>query len=162
MSDLKASFEKMNFTNVTTYIQSGNVIFSSAEKNKPQLTLKIEKELADTFSYKSKIVLLTSQQVSGVMNEVPPDFGTTPEEYKYNVIFLKEPLTASEAIKSFRIREGVDSAYAGSDAIYFSHLISKAGQSYLSKIISLPIYKEMTIRNWNTTSKLCFLMNENN
>jgi len=161
MNDLKACFENMNFSNVTTYIQSGNVIFSSTEKDKAFLTVKIEKELTETFNYKSKIVLFTNQQVSAIMNEAPPGFGTIPEEYKYDVMFLKEPLTASEAIKSFRIREGVDSIYEGSGVIYFSRLISRAGQSYLSEIISLPIYKEMTIRNWNTTSKLCFFMNEN-
>lgn len=160
MTDLKACFEKMNFSNVTTYIQSGNVIFSSTEKDKALLMVKIEKVLSETFSYKSKIVLFTNQQVAAVMNESPPGFGALPNDYKYDVIFLKEPLTASEAIKSFRIREGVDSVYAGTDVIYFSRLISRAGQSYLSEIISLPIYKEMTIRNWNTTSKLCFLMNE--
>lgn len=161
MADLKACFEKMNFSNVTTYIQSGNVIFSSTEKDKALLTVKIEKELTETFNYKSKIVLFTSQQVVAVKDEAPTGFGTIPDDYKYDVMFLKEPLTASEAIKSFRIREGVDSVYAGTDVIYFSRLISRAGQSYLSEIISLPIYKEMTIRNWNTTSKLCLLMNEN-
>jgi uncharacterized protein (DUF1697 family) len=42
--------------------------------------------------------------------------------------------------------------------IYFSRLIRKASQSRLSRIVGLPIYKNMTIRNWNTATKLLALM----
>jgi uncharacterized protein (DUF1697 family) len=42
--------------------------------------------------------------------------------------------------------------------LYFSLLISKATQSHISRINTLPIYKQMTIRNWNTTTKLLALM----
>lgn len=160
MPDLRACFEKMSFKDVTTYIQSGNVIFNSTVNDIPQLTEKIEKELTKTFSYKSKIVLLTSEQVSAIVNGAPAGFGKAPEEFKYDVLFLRDSLKASEAIVSFRTREGVDSVYEGPNVIYFSRLIARAGQSYLSEIISLPIYKEMTIRNWNTTSKLYAIMND--
>lgn len=160
MPDLKVCFEKMSFKNITTYIQSGNVIFTSTENDIKQLTQKIENVLSETFSYKSKIVLLTSVQVSTIVNEAPNGFGAEPEEYKYDVLFLRDSIKASEAMKSMRPREGVDSIYEGPNVIYFSRLISRAGQSYLSEIISLPIYKEMTIRNWNTTSKLYTIMNE--
>ncbi len=162
MPDLKACFEKMNFNNVITYIQSGNVIFTSTEYDIQKLTQKIEKVLSETFSYKSKIVLLTSVQVSTIVNEAPKGFGTAPEEYKYDVLFLRDSIKATEAMKNFRTREGVDSIHEGPDVIYFSRLISRAGQSYLSEIISLPIYKEMTIRNWNTTFKLFNMINESN
>jgi hypothetical protein len=42
--------------------------------------------------------------------------------------------------------------------LYFSRLAAKASQSQLTRIISLPVYQNMTIRNWNTTSKLLALM----
>jgi uncharacterized protein (DUF1697 family) len=71
---------------------------------------------------------------------------------------LKAPLTAKQAMKSVRIKEGVDAAHAGKHVLYFSRLISKASQSYLTKIITLSIYQNMTIRNWNTTMKLLDLM----
>ena len=49
-------------------------------------------------------------------------------------------------------------AHAGPGVLYFSRLISKASQSRLSKIVSSPIYKSVTIRNWNTTTKLLQMM----
>jgi uncharacterized protein (DUF1697 family) len=51
-------------------------------------------------------------------------------------------------------RAGVDAAHQGQGVLYFSRLTSKATQSYLSKIIGLPVYQHMTIRNWNTTTAL--------
>jgi uncharacterized protein (DUF1697 family) len=158
MVDLKTCFEKMGFTDVATYIQSGNVLFKSDEDNKIKLISKIEKELSKSFNYASVIVLVNYEQLAALIKEVPTGFGEQPDEYKYDVFFLKEPFKADEAIKSIKVREGVDNIYPGKDAIYSSRLISKAGQSYLSKIISLPVYKFMTIRNWNTTSRLFELM----
>jgi uncharacterized protein (DUF1697 family) len=52
----------------------------------------------------------------------------------------------------------VDRIWAGSNVVYFSRLTSRATQSRLSRVVSLPIYKDMTIRNWNTTTKLVELL----
>jgi uncharacterized protein (DUF1697 family) len=158
MVDLKKCFETIGFTDVVTYIQSGNVLFKSEEQDKGKLIIKIEKELSDRFSYKSKIVLVTKTQLESVVNDAPMGFGTLPEEYKYDVFFIKSPLTPTKAIKSIKLRDGVDCVFVGIDVLYFHHLISKAGQSYLTKVIGLPIYQSMTIRNWNTTTKLFELM----
>ena len=49
-------------------------------------------------------------------------------------------------------------AAAGKHAVYFRRLIAKATKSKLSRVVALPIYKEMTIRNWNTTTKLLSLV----
>lgn len=158
MTELKLSFENMGFKDVVTYIQSGNVIFKSTEKDKDTLTFMVEKELSNTFEYKSTIVLCSYDQLESVVHTAPDNYGTNPDEYRYDVLFLKEPLTSEEALKEIKIREGVDNVYIGNGVLYFSRLISRAGQSYLNKVISLPVYKKMTIRNWNTTTKLLLLM----
>ena len=46
MADLKQSFEELGFSEVTTYIQSGNVLFNSSEGDKQLLTGKIEAHLS--------------------------------------------------------------------------------------------------------------------
>jgi uncharacterized protein (DUF1697 family) len=160
MADLKACFENMGFTDVLTYIQSGNVLFKSDEPDKIKLTLEIEKVLSESFGYKSVVVLTTHDQLEAVIKKAPKGYGNKPEEYRYDVLFLKDNLDAMEVIKDLKLREGVDSVYPGHEVVYFSRLISRAGQSYLTKIITLPVYKYMTIRNWNTTSNLYELMNK--
>jgi uncharacterized protein (DUF1697 family) len=44
--------------------------------------------------------------------------------------------------------------------LYSSRLIIRAAQSHLSKVVSLPIYQSMTIRNWKTTTTLLRMMDE--
>jgi uncharacterized protein (DUF1697 family) len=160
MSALKSCFESMGLSNVSTYIQSGNVLFSSDKNDKEKLVDIIETQLSQTFDYQSKIVLISKKQLESVVTKAPDKFGTDPEKYRYDVVFLKEPLTAVNAVKNIKIREGVDTVTQGKDVLYFSRLIELAGKSYLTKIISLPIYKNMTIRNWNTTSKLFELISQ--
>lgn len=154
MADLKACFEQMGFGQVATYIQSGNVLFSTPETDKTGLISRIEKALSDRFAYNSRVVLITHERLKRIVEEAPPGFGQQQETYRYDVIFLKEPLTAEEAMKSVTTRAGVDTAHQGQEVLYFSRLTSKASQSYLSKIVGLPVYQHMTIRNWNTTTRL--------
>ncbi len=66
--------------------------------------------------------------------------------------------TTAEAMRDLKTREGVDQAFPGDGVCYFSRLISRAAQSYLSRIVALPVYQSMTIRNWNTTARLLALM----
>jgi uncharacterized protein (DUF1697 family) len=158
MTDLKASFENMGFADVISYIQSGNVLFKSRKNDINKLTNKIENELSLKYNYKSRIVLITHKQLKKVVEEAPLGFGKDTDKYRYDVIFLKEPLIPEEAIKNVELKEGIDNAYAGKYVLYFSKLISKASQSRLTKIIKLPMYQNMTIRNWSTTTRLLALM----
>ena len=158
MVDLKASFEEMGFSNVVTYIQSGNVLVQSEDKDKAALTSKIEKGLSKRFNFEAKVVVISQKELTAIIKSAPEGFGKDEKKFRYDVIFLKEPLTPKEAMESVKVREGVDTAHAGKQALYFSRLISRASQSYLTKIIGMPVYQNMTIRNWNTTTKLFALM----
>jgi uncharacterized protein (DUF1697 family) len=162
MADLKSCFEGMGFTDVVTYIQSGNVVFKAAEKDKIKLTTKVESTLSERFGYQSRLVIVTHKELKEVVEEAPKGFGKDLEKYRCDVIFLKEPLTAREAMKNVKVREGVDNAFAGKTVLYFSRLTSRVSQTYLTKIIALPMYQNMTIRNWNTTTKLLALMEAGN
>jgi uncharacterized protein (DUF1697 family) len=162
MADLKAIFEAMGFSNVTTYIQSGNVLFQSAEMDKGALTDRIEKGLSKQFNYPARVVTVTQKELDAIVREAPDGFGKDGKSHRYDVIFLKEPLTPQEAMKNVGTKAGVDTAHAGRQALYFSRLIAKASQSHLTKIIGLPVYQNMTIRNWNTTTKLLALMETEN
>jgi len=158
MTDLKSCFENMGFTGVSTFIQSGNVIFISDEKDNTRLTNKIELVLSDRFNYSSRIVLVSHKQLRKVIEQAPVGFGTEPDKYRYDAVFLKEPLRPDDVLGKIITREGVDRVYPGPEVLYFSRLISGASQSKLYKIISMPFYQNITIRNWNTTTKLLFLM----
>ncbi len=158
MTDLKVCFERLGLVDVTTYIASGNVLFTSSETNRATLTRRIEEALSTRFAYPSSVVLRSEKELRSIIELAPAWCGRQPATYRYDVAFLKEPLSASEAMASMKLREGVDRAHAGRGVIYFSRLTRQAAQSHLSRLASMPVYQRMTLRNWNTTTKLLGLI----
>jgi uncharacterized protein (DUF1697 family) len=158
MPALKGCFEANGFARVSTYIQSGNVIFD-ARGSAASLTARIERFLGDAFDhYEASVVVRSRVQMRAIVERAPARFGADPGRYRYDVVFLKPPLTSKAAMGSVLTREGVDEASAGAGVVYFSRLTARASQSRLSRIASMPVYRHMTIRNWNTTTKLLALM----
>ena len=158
MPALKACFESQGLREVSTYIQSGNVLFTAGRSSPLVLTSQIEMALSKAFDYESRIVLRSFEEMKRTVSRAPKGFGTRPTEYRYDVIFLKHPLAAEEALKSMSEKPGVDRIFAGDGVVYSSRLIARATESHLSRIVGKPAYQHMTIRNWNTTGKLLQLM----
>jgi uncharacterized protein (DUF1697 family) len=159
MDKLKILFEEMDFADVKTYIQSGNVIFGDSGKDKLKIKETIEKKLFDELKNEISIALLTSIEMNEIIDNKPENFGEDNENYKYDVIYLIEPLTAQEAAKEFIPRENVDKIYAGKRVLYISRLKKELTKSHISKISESKIYSKLTIRNWNTTKKLYEIIN---
>ena len=158
MPALKAAFEADGFRDVSTYIQSGNVIFTASQARSEELTRRIELMLAEAFDFSPTVVVRSRKQMRQIVEHAPEGFGAEPKRYRYDVIFLKAPLTARAAMAHVPTNPAVDTAHAGTGVLYFSRLEAKATQSRLSKIVSSPIYPSVTIRNWNTTTKLLSMM----
>jgi uncharacterized protein (DUF1697 family) len=161
MAALKACFEAHGFADVATYIASGNVLFTSPETGSAKLATRVEAALCGTFDYQASVVLRSHKEMRAIVTRAPKGFGAEPGKYRCDVIFLKPPLTAAAALKDVPMKPGVDEASAGAGVLYFSRLASKASSSRLGKVVSMPMYKNMTIRNWNTTSALLRLLDEN-
>lgn len=158
MPALKACFEDLGFEDVVTYIQSGNVLFADGGSDRKALVLRIERALSDTFGYEASIVLRSGRQMRDIVRRAPEGFGADPATCRYDVLFLKEPLTAAATLKIVPTKEGVDEVHAGPGVLYFSRLVARATQSRLNKLVSMPLYKSITARNWNTTTKLLALI----
>jgi len=154
METLKQFFIDMEFSDVKTYIQSGNVIFKAQDADKLKLIETIENQLLKTFSLEIKTAIFTAGELKEIVENAPENFGSEPEKYRYDVWFLLPAVTADEIVSNVRLREGVDLLWTGKNAIYTSRLTSEMGRSYFSKVIQIPVYKSITIRNWNTTKKL--------
>src|SRR6478609_6871596 len=75
MEELRAAFEAMDFEDVTTYINSGNVLFSGPRERREDLEKRIERELKRDFGIELKIVTLTRQRLQSVVDGAPKGFG---------------------------------------------------------------------------------------
>ncbi|MDR0368926.1 MAG: hypothetical protein LBH82_07310, partial [Bacteroidales bacterium] len=69
---------------------------------------------------------------------------------------------AKEAIKEIQIRENTDEVYEGNKVLYFKRLKEEITKTYLARIAGTPLYKYVTLRNWNTTEKIFNLMKNAN
>jgi uncharacterized protein (DUF1697 family) len=157
MADLKIFLEGEGYQNVKTYIQSGNVMLES-KKSKAKLAEDLEKSLSKKFDLDLKVVVITHEHLKHIVEDAPKwwDKDDTSRHY---LIFIREPVTATEALKECpEPRENVDSISAGDGVIYHSAVIKAITKSTLTKVIGTPIYKHMTIRNSNTVGKLLKLM----
>jgi uncharacterized protein (DUF1697 family) len=159
MAALKQCLETMGFTDVVTYIASGNVIVRS---NKSAAVVKslIEEALPKNFRLDSeliKVLVLDSTQLQTVIDSKPKGFGDQPDKYHSDAVFLID-ISVADAMKVFSPKEGVDTVWSGKGVIYSQRLSELRTKSRLSKIVGTAAYKSMTIRNWNTTLKLLALI----
>ncbi len=158
MADLKTCFEDLGFSDVATYIQSGNVVFSSKAGVPDQIATKIENALSARFHYPARVVVVSHADLRVVVRKAPKGFGSEPKKFRYNALFLKKPFIPKQAMKQITARAGVDTVHAGKGMLYFSNTLKGATRSHLSRINQTPVYAYLTIRNWNTTTKLLALM----
>lgn len=155
MAVLKECLEQLGFSNVSTYIASGNVILES-DKSADEIRTRIEEALPECFTLDDEYIrvwVLPRDQLQAVIANKPDGFGEQPEKYHSDAIFLIG-IDSAQAMPLFKPREGVDMVWPGEGVIYSQRLSSQRTKSRLNRIMATPEYKFMTIRSWNTTTKL--------
>lgn len=154
MAELRACFEELGFDDVRTYINSGNVIFSSDEKDKLKLADMIEAAITKAFSHQVRVVIFTGDEWRTIVEAAPKQWGHD-ELYSHNLLVLLPPMTSEEALKGCGdIKPDIEFAVAGEGVIYQGMSIKDRGRTTYAKIVGKPVYKQMTIRNYNTSVKL--------
>jgi uncharacterized protein (DUF1697 family) len=153
MAELRAAFEAAGFDAVETYIQSGNVVFES-DRPRGGLEGDVEAIMERDFAIPVVVAVRSHRQMRTVVTKAPDGFGQSPDTFHSDVVFLKAPLTPAQALRALDQREGVDRAWAGTGVVYFQRLSAERTKSRMSRITSRPEYANITIRNWNTTTKL--------
>lgn len=157
MSDLKLEFETMGFDNVKTYIQSGNVIFESKINDRKKLEQTIEKALSSKFNYNAKVLIRTKSDIENTVLNFPKIFEN--ENWKHNICFLTKEIDSKDILKQFEIKKEVEEISYSPGIVFWSAKIDTITKSTMLKLSTRKEYKEMTVRNINTTKKILELMN---
>ena len=161
MAELKTCLEKLGFSDVVTYIASGNVLLKS-DKSPTQIKAIIEEALAKSFKLSDgsgKVLVLDHEQLQSVIDKKPKGFGEQRDKYHSDVIFLLD-ISPAEAMTVFDPREGIDTIWQSETVIYSQRLSAERTKSRLAKIVGTKPYKSMTIRTWGTTTKLLHLLEQ--
>lgn len=155
MAELKKSFESIGLKGVRTYINSGNIIFSSLKKV-PELTSMIESVIDKDFGFHVHVVLRDSKNIQALNKAIPSNWNN--KEMKTDVMFLWEDVDNKEVLDDLVIKPGIDDVQYIRGAIVWRVDRDKVTKSGLLRIVGTPLYKRMTIRNINTVRKLAELM----
>jgi uncharacterized protein (DUF1697 family) len=157
MKALKESFEKAGYENVRTYINSGNVIFETNKTDPRKLEVSIEKILSKEYKLESKVVIRSFEEMEKLVKVLPKDWDGSKER-RFNVMFLRHTIDSKDILKDLKPKEGIEDVVYKSGALLWSAYVKTLTRSSMLKVASAAIYKDMTIRNLNTTKKLYELM----
>lgn len=153
MKRLKACFEALGFDNVSTYINSGNVIFATKEKDETKLIAKIERAIEKEFGFKVRVVVRDSKNIVKVLKSIPVNWNNDAEQ-KTDVLFLWQEYASPKSTELIETNSKVDTLKYIDGAIVWNLKKKDYGKSGMHKFIGTEVYKNMTARNINTLRKL--------
>ena len=159
MAALRSVLEDAGFSNVSTYIASGNV-FLDSDRTAAKVAATIEAALPKSFKLDAELIrvaVLSEADLEAVVEKRPKGFGEEPAKFHSDAIFLMG-IDADEAMAVFSPRDGVDKVWPGNGVIYHQRLSAERVKSRLGRIAATPIYPSLTIRSWQTTLALLDLM----
>lgn len=154
MKELKAVFEDIGFEDVATYINSGNIVFSSSNADESELKRKCESAITDSLGLDISVGIISARDLSDALRNAPNWWGVESQS-KHNAIFIIPPATAEEVIRQVGETKPEEEqiAYSG-QVIFWSAPIETFSITRWSKIVGSSAYKNITIRNANTARKL--------
>lgn len=157
MAQLRTCFEDLGFESVSTYINSGNVIFKAPAGKSVALEPKIEKELTKRFKHEIAVVVRSLAEMEKVVAKIPKGWSVS-KDVRCNVIFLKADIDNKKSLAELEAKPGIEELTVQPGVLFWSANASTLTKTNMLKLASNPLYKRMTIRNLNTTLKVADLM----
>lgn len=157
MSALKDSFTALGFVQVTTYINSGNIIFKTREPDARKLEKKIEQMLEKEYELASKVVIRSLGEMERLVESLPSSWNGD-SAWRYNVIFLRHTIDKEEILDEVTFNAEMEELVYRPGTLLWSAQVSEITRSKMAKLSSRKMFQDMTVRNLNTTKKLCELM----
>ncbi len=156
MPRLKKLFEELGCENVSTYINSGNVIFKD-ERPANKLVSLIEEAIGKTFGLNIRVILRDLQNISKLCREIPESW-TNDKDQKTDVLFLWNEINNPDIINKVVINPAIENARYIDGALVWNIGRENVTRGGGVKLIKTDFYKHMTARNINTVRKLYGLM----
>ena len=154
MPELKSAFEKNGFTDVLTYINSGNIIVSTDMDDVVKLKEKCERLIEKNFNILIPVIAIAIEDFKKSLNHAPSWWGEDTES-KHNGIFIIPPTTVEEVFKVIGdIKPEYEKVDFYGNLIFWSAPIKTFSRTRWIKIVGSTIYNNVTIRNANTIKKL--------
>ena len=156
MKKLKATFESLGYTNVVSYINSGNIVFEDLSKAKKELAVEIEDAIKSDFQLDIKVLVKSFEDIKLICSQLPDDW-LKNEVMRTDVMFLWDDFDRPETLQQIKINP-VDHVKYAPGAILWNIEYKDYTKSGISKLSGTEIFRNMTVRNVNTVRKLYQIM----
>ena len=157
MSDLKAEFEKMEFSDVLTYLNSGNILFSSSNDNITEIKGAIEEMINNRFGLRIPIHIISGEELNEILANAPAWWGTDDKDKYDNLIFIVTSDTAKEICDMVgQPSEGLETIQVYKNIIFWTFDRKRYQKcNWWKRTASEGIAEKLTIRTANTVRKMC-------
>ncbi|AEL28542.1 DUF1697 domain-containing protein [Cyclobacterium marinum] len=158
MVDLKSLFEDLGYKEISTYIQSGNVIFKSAEKaDELKIANSIEKAIEEKFGFEVPVIVRTAENLQKTLSNNPFSKGDQEDIAPLHITFLaQEP--AEENLIKIKVLDFSPDKFKIEGKDVFIYCEGKYHQSKLTNnFFESKLKVKATTRNLKTVRKLCEL-----
>ena len=155
MTDLREVFERARFKNVRTYIQSGNVIFESADTDAQAIVMKIEKTIYRAFGHEVTVILQTVAELKSSVKGNPFKNIKSGEDVVLFVTFMSaEPINAPQ-LPFVIAKENVEIPAIKNRAAFVVCGRKQNGMfSFPNAFFEKELGVSATTRNWTTVNKI--------
>jgi uncharacterized protein (DUF1697 family) len=157
MRELKRTFERLGFTDVRTYINSGNVIFGASSGGNPELTPRIEGALAEDFGIQVPVLVLSDRALGAIADAVPATW-VNDSSMKCDVFFLWPDVDRPSVVDDVPHKPAIEDLRYVPGALVRRVDRTNITKSPFTKVVGTELYRRMTARNINTVRKLRDLM----
>ncbi|MEX2435264.1 MAG: DUF1697 domain-containing protein [Balneolaceae bacterium] len=158
MKELRGILENLGLENVQTYIQSGNVVFESDEKDLDKLSGSLSRAIKESHGFEPNVMILSHEDFKQAIQQNPfPEAEADPKTL--HLSFLKEKPLKPDL-------NGLDSVKADSEKfilkgkVFYLHAPEGIGRSKLAAKAEKLLGVSATARNWRTVSKIAEMMNQ--
>jgi uncharacterized protein (DUF1697 family) len=160
MDDLRAVYKSLKLEDPQTYVQSGNVIFRTKEKNLAKLSKNIQDAIEKKFKFRPEVILRTADELRGAIAASPFAGRANLEPGKILVTFLSG-VPAREAHTAFdRFKDFPEEVHLKGSELYI-YFPNGAGRSKLPWSSVEKLMKVTgTARNWNSVTKMLEMAEE--
>jgi uncharacterized protein (DUF1697 family) len=161
MPDLKTVYKLLGFSKVNTYIQSGNVMFSTENRlSTGVLSALIHEAILEKFGFNVPVIIRTAGEMEAVISANPFAEETGVNEKKLYVTFLDEE-PQSMAIQKIRPFDFLPDKFHFNRREIYLNCASGYGTTKLSNtFFENKLKVKATTRNWKTVNKLLELVKE--
>lgn len=159
MDALRASFEALGYSSVRTLIASGNVVFEAGPGSSRRLEQQLERALAADHRFDATVVVRSREEYERMMTAIPPRWGNDKTRRHY-VMFLRRTIDRAALVAELGVNAEVEELRYVPGALLWSCRLDAVNRSKVRKVMARAIYRDMTVRNLNTTRKTWAVMQE--